>query len=412
MFSPRDRAILRELARKQLEVHHSEKNQERIALWKLHNSFRSRRPMIHIEIDTFAQEIIEPCLRCQDPLARRLEADLYHSFTNLLEFDDDKVVPDYFPVLWDTYFHPFGYEITSTHAVSSDGSSIGHHFNYVIDDLGEAYDSLKPSVFGIDREQSAAYRQAAEEAFGDILPVRMSMNALYAVPTQHVVHMMGMENMCFAMYDYPEQFLGMLDRLADDYLAFFQMLEKGGYLLPTTSFQRLMQGSFCFTDELPGQGPLTTRDVWGFLDSQETVSISPAMYHDFIFPCYQRIAGCYGLLSYGCCEPTDPIWDDIKTLPNLRKVSISPWCNEEVMGERLRGARTVYLRKPSPNFLGVGTRLDEEAVKEHFLRTINAARGCTLEFAQRDVYTVNHDVGKVRRYVSIIRELIDRYWQA
>ena len=147
------------------------------------------------------------------------------------------------------------------------------------------------------------------------------------------------------------------------------------------------------------------------MDSQESVGLSPEMYHEFVFPCYRRIAEAYGLLSYGCCEPVHPIWDDVKTLHNLRKVSISPWCNEEIMGERLRGQRVIYQRKPSPNFLGVGKTLDEEAVREHITTTLKAAQGCKLEITQRDVYTIANDVDKVRRYVAIIRDLIDKLWQ-
>lgn len=45
--------------------------------------------------------------------------------------------------------------------------------------------------------RSISGRTLAQEMFGDILPVRRTMNGLYAVPTQDVVHLMGMENMCF-----------------------------------------------------------------------------------------------------------------------------------------------------------------------------------------------------------------------
>lgn len=81
------------------------------------------------------------------------------------------------------------------------------------------------------------------------------------------------------------------------------------------------------------------------------------------------------------------------------------------MGEQLRGAQIAYLRKPSPNFLGVGTILEEEEVRKHFRRTARAASGCSLELIQRDVYTINHDVGKVKRYVQLIREVMAECYQ-
>ena len=125
------------------------------------------------------------------------------------------------------------------------------------------------------------------------------------------------------------------------------------------------------------------------MDSQETVGISPDMFEEFIFPCYQKIASQFGLLSYGCCEPVHPIWERcLSKLPNLRKISISPWCDEEYMGEQLRGSHVIYHRKPSPNFLGVDEILDEDAFRAHIRRSLTAAAGCEMEITQRDVYTI------------------------
>lgn len=406
-----ERDILRELARRQLEAANSEKNLRRVAEWKKHNALTGERPMIHIEIDTFEQEVIAPRLRCETNLGRRLERDLWHSFLNLTEFDDDRVVPDYFGVTVGTWFHPFGHVVTQHNAVDADGGkSLGHQFDYWISDLEEDWGKLQQSDFGADLSGTEAYRAAAEAAFGDLLPVGLDGACLYAVPTQQVVHLMGMEQMCYALYDCPELFLEMMDRLAEDYLSFFRYLEGEGLLYPTTGFQNVAQGSMAFTGELRQERPLRTTDLWGFLDSQETVSISPEMFREFVFPCYRKIADCFGLLSYGCCEPVHPVWDMVKTLPNLRKVSVSPWCDQRFMAEALRGSRTIFHRKPSPNYLGMGAVLDEEAFRAHISETIQLARGCELEITQRDVYTVGGDVGKVKRYVEIIREEIATHW--
>jgi hypothetical protein len=148
------------------------------------------------------------------------------------------------------------------------------------------------------------------------------------------------------------------------------------------------------------------------MDSQETVGISPDMYNEFIFPYYKKISDLFGLFSYGCCEPVDPIWDrSLSKCDNLRKVSISPWCNEEFMGEKLKGSKVIYHRKPSPNFIGVGQELNEEAWRQHIIKTLKAAQGCHLEITQRDIYSLGGDINKPRRAVRIIRELIDEYWK-
>ena len=75
------------------------------------------------------------------------------------------------------------------------------------------------------------------------------------------------------------------------------------------------------------------------------------------------------------------------------------------MGERLRGSRVTYLRKPPATLLGMDTpTLEEDAVLECFRKTARAAKGCRIEIAQRDVYMVGGSAEKVRRYVELARK--------
>ncbi len=408
----KDRERLRSLAAHQLEVANSPKNLERIELWKRHNMYKGERPPIHIEVGTFAHEAINPKLQCEDNDARAIEYKLIHNFINLEDFDDDRVVPPYFQQTYDIYFTLFGHYIKQTVVKKDDGTEMGHNFEHIIDDLGDDFHLIQsPSVYGVNKESTMKKFEIYNDIFGDILPVKLVSDGLYSTPTQHVVHIMGMENMLYSMYDYPDEFKEMMDKIADDYIAYFKCLENENVLLQNNSFEWICQGSLGFYEEEQKHGQIKTTDLWGFMDSQETVGISPEMFHEFIFPCYNKIASVFGRLNYGCCEPVNTFWDDIKTLPNLKKVSISPWCDEDFMAEQLRGSGIIYHRKPNPTYLGVGAKLDEDAFRKHIEKTIKTARGCKLEICQRDVYTVNKDMGKVRRYVQIIRETIDDYWE-
>ena len=278
MFSQRDKDMLKTLAKKQLEIANSPVNLERINLWKKHNNFNGERPMVHIEVDTFAKEIIMPRLQCENPIARQIEYSLYHNFTNMELLNDDKVVPPYFPVKWQTDFRLFGYKIEKTMSIDTKGNSVGHSFNHVISDLQNDFHLLHKTEYEVNKTGTKEYASFAEDVIGVILPVKMTMDCLYAVPTQKIVHLMGMEQMYLAMYDCPDLFMQIMNRTADDYISYFKMLEQEDCLLPTTGFESLGQGSFCFSDELPDHGKLTTNDVWGFMDSQETVGISPEMF--------------------------------------------------------------------------------------------------------------------------------------
>ena len=103
----------------------------------------------------------------------------------------------------------------------------------------------------------------------------------------------------------------------------------------------------------------------------------------------------------------DKIWDDyISRLPNLAKVSISAWCDEEVMGEKLKDSPVIYSRKPSPNFVGVPEVFDEEAFATHIRKTARAARDCNVEIIMRDIYTLKGDRKRAKRAVDIARAII------
>jgi hypothetical protein len=410
-ISAKDREILRQLAKHKLELHHSEGNQRNLKDWLLHNTFRGTRPMIHLESGTFWSELIPKRLECEGELARNIEARLRESYINYEVIGDDHPVTGDFLVSWHMRHIPFGIDVNIVHASDETGDTLGYKFEHPIHDLEEDFHKFGPSVDSIDKTATMDYANVAADVFGDILPVKVGMEALYSCPTQCIVGLMGMEAMMFSMYDYPELFHKIMKQYAEDTIAYFRFLEKNELLSPTTGPQRLGQGTWAFTDELPASGPVTSKDVWGFMDSQETVGVSPAMFEEMIFPYYKMIAGEYGLLSYGCCEPVHPFWEScLSKLDHLRKISISPWCDEEYMGAALRGRKIIFHRKPSPNFLGVGVNMDEEAFRLHIRKSLKAAKGCTLEITQRDVYTINNNEAKAQRYVELIREEIANHW--
>jgi len=408
----KDREILRELAKHKLELFNEERNQLNLTDWLLHNTFRGKRPMIHLEIGCFWLEVFPQRLKCEGKLARNFEERLWESFINYEVFRDDYPVTDYFHVERRVEHIPFGVKTKVTHAVNEDGeNTLGFRIDNIINDLEQDYHILGSSIDTYDKKATTEYADAASDIFGDILPVRIKSNALYSVPTRYVVNLMGMENMFIAMCDYPELFHKMMKQFADDTIAYFRFLENNDALNPTTGAEYVGQGSWCFTDELPSSGTVTSKDVWGFLDSQETVGVSPSMYAEMVFPYYEMIAEQYGLLSYGCCEPVHPFWENcLSKLKNLRKVSISPWCDEEYMGAMLKGRKTIYHRKPRTDYLGIDVVLDEDALRADIRKTLKAAQGCTLEITQRDIYTIHNNESKAIRYVEIIKEEINNHW--
>lgn len=410
-ISKNDQVVLRDLAKKQMDYAQSPEMKNLTELWYKHNDLKGERPMFTIEMWTFNDDIPKN-YKCTTEYGREIES-TFHSIMNNYEIiGDDKVIPPFLPVSINTWFKPFDIDVEIVHAAGS----LGHKFVYKIDDLEEDFANLKKSTFGSSgREEALGRESILEEIFGDILPVKLTGNCLSSEPTQDIVHIMGMENMLFSMCDYPDTFHKLMERLSDDYIEYFKWMKAQHLLVSTSSYGNLSQGSLCYTAQLPDDSKpyesLEMRDVWGYMDSQETVGISPDMYNEFIFPYYKKISDLFGLLSYGCCEPVHPIYDRcLSKCENLRKISISPWCDEELMGERLRGSNIIYLRKPSPNYLGVTKEFDADAWRKHILNTLKAAKGCKLEIVQRDVYSLGGNLEKLKRATQIVKELIEEHW--
>jgi len=399
-----EREIIRELAKEKKEISNLTYMQQRVKAWTNHNDLKGGKPLVLFEPWTISESGYFPDCKCETPEARSLEWALATSMFNFKSIGDDNVITDEFFCNYNSSILPLNMPVKriSTHG-------LGFHIEPIFVNL-EDTSIIKPSEMTFDIENSLKWRDVAQETIGDILNVRMSMGSPGVCLTQDIVNRMGMENMFLAMYDTPDEFHMLMQQLSDDYIKYFKELEKRGMIVANNKNDGVAQCSLGFTKNLPNVATKMI-ECWGFMDSQETVGVSKDMFNEFIFPYYKKVADCFGLLSYGCCEPVNEFWEkSLSKLDNLRKISISPWCNEEYMGEQLKNSKTIYHRKPSPNFVGVGDNLDEGAFRQHIVKTLKAAKGCTLEFSFRDVYKLNGNLNKPRRAVEIVREEIENIW--
>lgn len=411
----KERAYLRELAKKQAEIAALPVMKKRTEEWYAHNELRGERPMIIVETASFWEDM-KPESQCQSPFAKQLEDFMQRQIVQEELIGDDCVCPDCMEISMEVHSRDYGFDVPVHHSKDSQGRDVGYEWDHPITCIEEDFHKLGPFTFSYQEESTLARKAAAEDILGDILPVRLvnHVNEWNFMPTQKAVVLMGLENWMMSMLDEPEQNHRLMRYLTDNIKAYARWQEEHGLFTMNNANHYAGAGSRGFTHELqmPADGKIRTKDLWANMNSQESYSISPAQYREFVFPYYAEFAKDFGLIYYGCCEPVHPFWKDcLETLPNLRKISISAWCDEEFMGEALKGTRTIYSRKPAPQYLGVGKEFDEEGFTEHIRRTFHAARGNKLELIFRDVYTLTGDLTKPRRAVQIIRNLIEDEWK-
>ena len=408
-ISLKDRDILRELAARKAALANSARNDEILAMWHKQAKGMRDTPTVRLLFSNFTAEVIDPRMRCEGKEARRLERQLLSSMVGRELFDDDTPVSDRFDVNVFLSGSPFG---VNPNIIRAKGS-MGYHIEPVTDDIERDFDMFLGGGFTVDMEGTKEWCALADSIFGDILPSRIMQPSLRGAITNPLVKLINMETYYMSMYDCPEKLHELMDIATKIYEGYYDYLEENKLLLPTNGFSAVAQESFAFTDELPSEGEITsTNQLWGFLESQETTAVSPDMYGEFVYPYFDRMVKRFGLLSYGCCERVDNIWEDyLSKWGNLRKLSVSPFNNESLVGEYLRGTRVVYYSKPRAEYVTNPGPLDEDAIRRCFRDISLASSGCMLEVAQREVGTIFGDYERGRRYVQLAKEAISEYWK-
>lgn len=400
--SPAERAVLRDLAAQVAELAARPIEQEKRDLWYRHNALEPTRPVIFCDPEGSWKEIIPPdTLACTSALARGWEFFLRREIFWGSEMRDDRVIVPTFDVA--RVYTESDWGMASVRTQGQGGGS------YVWKAPLQSYDDLDKLRFpqiSVDEQATERVLELAHDTLGEHLQVRLKNPWWWTLGmTWTLIDLRGLEQMMLDMVDHPDELHRLMAFLRDGHLAKLDFLEQNGLLSLNTDGSYVGSGGFGWTHELPQpdfHGHVRTRDMWGFAESQETVGVSPSMFAEFVFQYQLPILERFGLNCYGCCEPLDTRWHVIEQVPNLRRVSISPWANKPLMAERL-GDRYIYSMKPRPADLAWET-MDEEWIRSELRKDLQATRECRVEVIMKDNHTIRNDPRRVVRWVQIARK--------
>jgi len=406
----KDKEILRKLAAQSMEIANLPIMAERKKLWIAHNSLKSEIPMILADPECAWEELIPTStLECESPLLKYWELTFKKKIFWYENINCDDTVEPWFDIPWNISMSDFGIKVEKIYGEDR-GSYV---WNHPVKKLPEDMKDLKFRELNVDRENTHAQMELAEKLFGDIMPARIRGKYFWSAGlTSSVIELTGLEELMMMMYDQPEGLHQLMAFMRDEFIHFLDWLEKEELVNYSHENDYVGSGGIGYTDELPQKNksegePITLMDTWGHLESQETVGVSPQMFNEFIFPYQLPLAKRFGLVCYGCCEPVDKRLDYIFQLPRLRRLSVSPWADEEVCAEKL-ARNYIYSRKPNPAPLCVD--FDEASLRESLVNTLQKAKGCVLEFNMKDTHTVQNDKTRIGKWVKMAREEIDKHW--
>lgn len=406
MLLPQDRETLRRLAARVREIADLGEMETRRRRWYSHNSLRGERPMILCFPEgAWCELITDKDLECEGEFARAQELSLRMRLYWWDHLRDDHVMEPVHELPWIVDEGNLGVEVQQHHG-DDRGSYI---WDPPIQDLSRDLDKLRFREPRLDRELSLDQKECLEEAFGDLLTVQHEGPYWWTAGlTWRAIELLGLEGLMLAMMDEADDLHRLMAWLRDEHMQFMQWYEDEKLLSVNNRHHYTGSGGVAYTDELPAadyQGTARLIDRWGFAESQETVGCSPDQFAEFVLPYQIPLLERFGLNCYGCCEPVNLRWKTIKEIPRLRRVSVSPWADQEFMAEAL-GKEFIFSRKPNPVQVCVG--FDEAAIRAELRHTMDVARGCNLEIIMKDTHTIQNEPWRLTRWIEIALEEAER----
>lgn len=343
-------------------------------------------------------------LKCESAVARRWELTLRKEIFWGQEINDDRVITKYFNVPHVAYESDWG--MSERYTGKDNGGS--YSWEPPLKDFNDI-NKLSYPVIKVDYIKSTQALELANDAFGDILKVRQKSSWWWTMGiTDVLAKLRGLEQIFYDMYDYPEKLHKLMSFLRDGILNKLDFLENNNLLSLNTEGSYVGSGGFGWTNQLPKQTlpgeKVKLLDLWGFCESQETSGVSPEMFKEFVFPYQLPILNKFGLNCYGCCEPLNKRWDIIKNIPNLRRLSISPWANASDMAEKLQ-SKYVFSLKPNPSYLAQ-SQIDEDFIRKNLkeILKITKQNNCNVEIIMKDNTTIGKNPQNVIRWCEIAKE--------
>jgi len=413
-----DFQVLRDLAKRTVEIAKSDVYSQRREMWSDFNSLRVRKTPIYL-LDPqcpWRELFDEKDLRCEHPLLRHYEnwmqIQLYHDTVG-----DDNVIEPYVtvtPEFSNTTPHWFTWGLNIWGDMERVHETMAFHLPdpqiITMDDLSKL---VAPKGI-VDREKSDEKFSLIQEAFDGVMDVVWDNNPRGVHDLSHkMMYMMGPTELLYRFYDAPEVVHAVVKLITD----FSQHLvddavEKGLYSNASNTFlSTSFIQSMTYCREIPSPHDpyqiVNPNQHWIWDHAQEFQSIGHEMFNEYIIEYMKPIYERFALTAFGCCEDLTKKIPYLKRVKNLRRVAVTPWADIEGCAAQLEDKYVISWR-PNPAEM-VTNGFDEDRItrivknaKEIFDRY-----GCYWEVNLKDILTVENDKDRLRKWAEVVRRVVE-----
>jgi len=202
-----------------------------------------------------------------------------------------------------------------------------------------------------------------------------------------------------------------MKRLTQAYLHRLDQYEDQDLLSMNSDNTRVGSGGYAYTSALPNADKqrlgAPTQHLWGNAAAQVFSDVSPKMHVEFALQYERRWLDRFALTYYGCCEPLHLKVDMLRSVPNLRKISMSPWIDVEKAAEAM-GGDFVFSHKPNPAIF-LDTNWSPDNARQALVDVLDRAKGCVVEIIMKDVSTLQYKPQRLWQWAEIASQVSAEY---
>ncbi len=405
---------LRKLADEWARIADLPVHKEKARLWQKLNDLESERPMVWInEIPWHEMNYNnELSLRCKDPWARSQEDLMRKIIYQWKHMPGDMILNPWLDCPLSIYSTDFGIIEDVDLAITDPANDIvSRHFNIQIRDMDDL-EKIKMPIISHNSGATEIRHQLMNEIFSDILPVKkQGQTHIWFTPWDFLIRWWGIQEAMTDLIMRPDMVHAFYEKMVQAWMVELDQFEEQKLLSADCNNTRIGSGGYGYTGEMPGEqydpSWVKPHNMWGCSNAQIFSEVSPEMHWEFAIEHDLKWMERWNLTYYGCCEPLAGKGHLMKKIPNLRKVSCSPWNNTEKVIAEL-GRDYVLSRKPNPAIF-VPDKFDPGQARREIRDFLVQTEGeCHVEFIMKDISTVNYEPRRLWEWERICMEEVTR----
>lgn len=382
-----DKVILRDLGRQVADIAALPIQAQRRENHARINNLQHAKPTIHIYQVPWHEMNVngELTLRCEDAFCRGIEKEIRQTLYSWRHMPGDMVVTGVIAQPLCIRDSGFGLAINEDVArIDPNSDVVSHRYKPQIRD-GADVEKIKLPEVSYDETQTLREFEMRQEIFDGVLPVKIAkIDSFWFAPWDELVQWTGVTEILTDMILRPDYVNLLIDRLVTAWLYRLDQYEALGLL------------------------SAPTQDLWGVGAAQIFSAVSPQMHAEFALRHEARWYIRWGRNYYGCCEPLDHKVGVLRQhIPNLRKISMSPWVNFDRAVENVAD-EFIFAWKPNPAVLAAET-WDPDYVRRDMEEKLHKARDCVVEIHMKDISTVRYQPHRLWEWSRIAAEVTEKY---